>query len=88
MLIGHGFNRLERGITEALCSGGLRLRESEFLQNVSRKIWLYRERTLLSNAQARWLFTILTSFENGTRNSSAKAQRPANSTAKISVRSS
>jgi hypothetical protein len=72
MLIGHGFNRLERRITDALCSGGLRLRESEFLQNVSCKIGLHRERTLLSDAQARWLFTILTSFENGTASSPAK----------------
>ena len=72
MLIGSGFDRLEHRITNALCSGSLRLPELEFLQQVSRKIGLYRERTLLSNAQARWLFTILTSFEHATASSPAK----------------
>ena len=57
MLIGSGFDRLEHRITNALCSGSLRLPELEFLRQVSRKIGLYRERTLLSNAQARWLFS-------------------------------
>jgi hypothetical protein len=72
LLVGHGFDRLEPRITNALCSDSLRLRESEFLQQISRKIGLYRERTLLSEAQASWLFKILTSFENGTRSLPAK----------------
>lgn len=63
MLIGNDFDRLERRITAALCSGSLSPRESEFLQSISRKIGLYRERTFLSGAQEGWLFTILTRFE-------------------------
>jgi hypothetical protein len=79
MLIGHGFDRLEQRITDALCSGSLRLKEAEFLQNISRKIGLYRERTFLSDDQASWLFTILTNFERGTTSSPSKSQTPAGS---------
>ena len=68
ILVGRGYNELEERITDALCSGGLRLRESEFLQQISRKIGIYRERTLLSHRQAGWLFAILTSFEDETKN--------------------
>lgn len=74
MHIGYGFDRLEQRITSALCSGSLRFKEAEFLQQISRKIGLYRERTLLSDAQARWLFTILTSFKNETVSSPASAK--------------
>ena len=74
MHIGYGFDRLEQRITSALCSGSLRLKEAEFLLQISRKIGLYRERTLLSDAQPRWLFTILTSFENETATSPAKRE--------------
>jgi hypothetical protein len=44
MLIGHGADRLEQRITNALCSGSLRSRESDLLQDISRKIGFYRER--------------------------------------------
>ncbi len=77
MLIGHGVNQLEQRITNALCSGSLPLQESDFLQNISRKIGLYRERAFLSNAQASWLFTILTSFEKATTNRPSKTRTSA-----------
>jgi hypothetical protein len=79
MLIGHGFDRLEQRITNALCSGSLRLKEAEFLQNISRRIGLYRERTFLSDDQASWLFTILTSLERGATGRSSKTRTPAGS---------
>ena len=79
MLIGHGVNQLEQRITNALCSGSLRLKESEFLQQISRRIGLYRERAFLSDDQANWLFTILTSFERGTTSRSSKTRTPAGS---------
>jgi hypothetical protein len=79
MLIGHGVNQLEQRITEALCSGSLHLKESDFLQQISRRIGLYRERAFLSDAQASWLFTILTNFERGTTSRSSKARTPAGS---------
>lgn len=79
MLIGHGFDRLEQRITNALCSGSLRLRESAFLQYISRKIGLYRERAFLSDNQAGWLYTILTNFEQGTKGRSSKRRTPAGS---------
>jgi hypothetical protein len=60
MLIGPGVIQLEQRITDALCSGSLHLKELKFLQNISRKIELYRERAFLSPSQAGWLFTILT----------------------------
>jgi hypothetical protein len=63
MLIGPGVNQLEQRITDALCSGTLRLKESGFLQDISRKVGLYRECASLSPAQASWLYTILTNFE-------------------------
>lgn len=80
MLIGLGVNQLEPRITEALCSGSLHLKESDFLQQISRKIGLYRGRAFLSDAQASWLFTILTNFERGPTNRSSKARTPAGST--------
>jgi hypothetical protein len=80
MLIGHGANRLEQRITYALCSGSLHLKELKFLQNISREIGFYRERTRLSEAQASWLFTILTRFESGT--TSPPLRRSAGSTRK------
>ena len=72
MHIGYGFDRLEQRITSALCSGSLRLKEAEFLQQISRKIGIFRERTSLSHRQAGWLFTILTSFENDAKNRANK----------------
>lgn len=88
MLIGHGFDRLEQRITDALCSGTLHLKESEFLQQISRKIGLYRERAFLSSAQASWLFTILTSFERGATSRSSKTRTPAGSTRRAPPHSS
>lgn len=79
MLIGHGVSQLEQRITDALCSGSLRPRESDFLQNISRKIGLYREGAFLTNSQASWLYTILTSFEQGTKSRSSKTRTPAGS---------
>jgi hypothetical protein len=88
MLIGPGANRLEQRITGALCSGSLHLKESKFLQDICRKIGFYRERTRLSDAQAGWLFTILTSFESGTTSPPSKARRSAGSTRKTPPHSS
>jgi hypothetical protein len=88
MLIGHGVNQLEQRITEALCSGSLHLKESEFLQQISRKIGLYRERAVLTDSQASWLFTILTSFERGTTSRSSKTRTPASSRMRSPARSS
>jgi hypothetical protein len=72
MLIGPGVNQLERRITAALCSGTLRLRESDLLQNISRRIGFYQERTFLSPSQAGWLYTILTNFEQRAKGHSSK----------------
>jgi hypothetical protein len=82
MLIGPGVNKLEQRITDALCSGSLHLKESDFLQDISRKIGFYRERAFLSTLQASWLFKILTNFESGTTSSPSKARRSADSTRK------
>ena len=79
MLIGHGFDRLEQRITNALCSQRLRLKEAEFLQQISRKIQLYRERAFLSDAQASWLYTIPTNFEQETKRRDSKSRTPAGS---------
>jgi hypothetical protein len=76
MLIGPGVNQLEQRITDALCSGSLHLKELKFLQNISRKIELYRERAFLSASQASWLYTILTNFEQGTKGRSSKRRTP------------
>jgi len=65
VLIGRGVNRLEQRITDALYGGKLHLKESKFIQDISRKIGFYRERTNLSELQAGFLFTILTRAENG-----------------------
>jgi hypothetical protein len=79
MLVGQGFDRLEQRITAALCSGGLSVKESGFLQNISRKIGLYRDRAFISGAQASWLFTILTRFEQGTNDRSNARRRKSSS---------
>ena len=79
MLIGPGVNQLEERITDALCSGSLRFKESRFLQDISRKIGIYRERASLSPAQASWLCTILTNFEQRAKDRSSKRRMPAGS---------
>ena len=79
MLIGHDFDGLEQRITNALSSGSLRLKEAEFLQQISRKLGLYRERAFLSPSQASWLFKILTSFEKETKSRPSKSRTPAGS---------
>jgi hypothetical protein len=56
------------------------LRESGFLQNISRKIGIYRERAFLTDDQASWLYTILTNFEQGTKGRPSKRRTPAGST--------
>ena len=73
MLTRSEVNKLEQRITNALCSGSLRLKEAEFLQQISRKIGLYRERAFLSDKQASWLYTILTNFEKETTSRSSKS---------------
>ena len=79
MLIGPGVNQLEQRITDALCSGSLRLKESAFLQGISRKIGFCRERASLSDAQASWPFRILTRFERGMTSRSSMTRRPLDS---------
>ena len=79
MLIGHGVNQLEQRITDALCSGSLRFKESRFLQDISRKVGFYRERASLSPAQASWLYTILTNYEQLAKGRSSKRRMPAGS---------
>ncbi len=76
MEIGLDVNRLEQRITDALCGGSLHLKESKFLQDISRKIGLYRERAHLSELQASFLFTILTRAESGNANRPSKTQTP------------
>ena len=77
MLIGHGFNRLEQRITKALCSGRLGPKEAVFLHSISVKLEIYRERASLTDAQASWLYTILTNFEQGTKGRSSERRTPA-----------
>ena len=79
MLIGPGFNRLEQRITKALCSGRLSPKEAIFLHSISGKIESYRERAILSDKQAGWLYTILTNLEQGTKGRSSKSRTPAGS---------
>src|SRR5262249_3825438 len=63
---GDGFKRLEQRITPALYGGGrLSSREAGFLQQILRKIELYRDRAFVSDGQASWLYTILTRLEQG-----------------------
>jgi hypothetical protein len=83
MLVGQGVSRLEQRITDALCRGSLHLKQSQFLQGISRKIGLYREHTYLSELQASFLFKILTSFETGTTNPRSRSRAPAGSTRRV-----
>ena len=75
MIIGDGSKRLEQRISTALYSGSLGSKESAFLQYMLRKIELYRDRAFVSDAQASWLFTILTRFEQGTNDRSNARRR-------------
>jgi hypothetical protein len=65
MIIGSGFKRLEKRITTALYGGRLGAKETGFLQNMLRKVELYRDEAFVSDSQASWLFTILTNLEQG-----------------------
>jgi len=75
MIIGSGFKRLEQRVTTALYDGRLSTKEAGFLQNILRKIELYRDRAFVSEDQANWLFTILTNFERGTTPSTKPRRR-------------
>ncbi|MHC2531875.1 hypothetical protein [Bradyrhizobium diazoefficiens] len=75
MIIGNGFKRLEQRVTTALYDGRLSSKEAGFLQNILRKIELYRDRAFVSDDQASWLFTILTNFERGTTPSTEPRRR-------------
>ena len=75
MIIGNGSKRLEQRITTALCDGRLSAKEAGFLQNILRKIELYRDGAFVSNNQASWLFTILTRSEQGTTDSNNLRRR-------------
>ena len=67
MIIGSGAEQLDRRITKAMCSGSVRPNELAFLQSISHKLDRHRERAFISDKQASWLFTILTSVENEAR---------------------
>ncbi|MGY4156313.1 hypothetical protein ACVINW_002155 [Bradyrhizobium sp. USDA 4461] len=75
MIIGNGFKRLEQRVTTALHDGRLSSKEAGFLQNILRKIELYRDRAFVTDNQASWLFTILTNFEQGTTHSTRPRRR-------------
>ncbi|MET4765210.1 hypothetical protein [Bradyrhizobium ottawaense] len=79
MIIGNGFKRLEQRVTTALYDGRLSSKEAGFLQNIFRKIELYRDRAFVSDDQASWLFTILTNFERGTTASTRPRRRKSTS---------
>jgi hypothetical protein len=75
MIIGNGFKRLEQRVTTALYEGRLSSKEAGFLQNILRKIELYRDQAFVSDNQASWLFAILTNFEQGTTHSAGPRRR-------------
>lgn len=75
MIIGNGFKRLEQRVTTALYDGRLSSKEAGFLQNILRKIELYRDRAFVSEDQLNWLFTILTNSERGTTASTMPRRR-------------
>lgn len=75
MIIGNGFKKLEERITTALYDGRLSAKEARFLQNILRKIDLYRDGAFISDDQASWLFTILTRSEQGTTDSTNLRRR-------------
>ena len=75
MIIGNGFKRLEQRVTNALFDGRLSAKETGFLQNILRKIELYRDGAFVSDTQTSWLFTILTRSEQGTTDSNNLRRR-------------
>jgi hypothetical protein len=79
MMIGDGVKKLEKRMAAALCSGSLKGKEPIFLQEILRRIELYRENAYVSDAQAGWLFTILTRVEQGaTDRNKARRRKPTN----------
>lgn len=78
-MVGDGVKRLERRLATALCSGALQAKEAMFLQDILRRIELYHEKAYVSDAQAAWLFTILTRVEQGaTDRDKARRRKPTN----------
>ncbi|WP_404438311.1 hypothetical protein [Bradyrhizobium daqingense] len=75
MIIGNGFKKLEQRVTTALYGGRLSTKEAGFLQNILRRIELYRDRAFVSEHQLSWLFTILTNSERGTTASTRPCRR-------------
>lgn len=75
MIIGNGFKKLEQRVTTAFYGGRLSTKEAGFLQNILRRIELYRDRTFVSEHQLSWLFTILTNSERGATASTRPRRR-------------
>lgn len=65
MMIGDGYKRLIKRMVIVLDSGSLKAKEAIFLQTILGKIETYRETAFVSDGQASWLYTILTTFEQG-----------------------
>ncbi|MCK1344467.1 MULTISPECIES: hypothetical protein [unclassified Bradyrhizobium] len=76
MIIGDGANKLERRITTTINTSTLTAKELSFLQAMLHRIERYRDRALLSDAQASWLYTILTRDETGASRSNIRPPKP------------
>lgn len=76
MIIGDGANKLERRITTTINNSILTPKELSFLEAILHRIERYRDRVLLSDAQAGWLYTTLTRDESGVSRSNIRPPKP------------
>lgn len=65
MIIGHGAKKLERRITTTINNSALTAKELSFLAAILHRIERYGDQAFITDAQASWLYTILTRGESG-----------------------
>lgn len=65
MIIGYGANQLGRRITTTINNGALTAKELSFLAAILHRIERYGDQAFITDAQASWLYTILTLDESG-----------------------
>jgi hypothetical protein len=76
MIIGQNHHRLEKRINAALLSGKAHRHETIFLQKISMQLYEYRNNARLSDAQARYLHSILDRLKPASSSSPAPERSP------------
>lgn len=79
MIIGDGAHKLERRINATMNGTTLTAKELNFLEAILHRIERYRDQAFITDAQASWLYTILTRDESDASRSNFRPPKPGRS---------